>query len=1034
MDRLDDASSMLHATQLTMGENSALLFLLMSVQPDISFCLGTENAEFVLPFSKHSKNVYLFDSNLEAVANRFDKFDNVSLVKETSNDILPNMIHKLNADKEECLEFVFMSGERNKLREDINSILKIRPQKPIYILIHNSFNPSCRSEIMNASWEDCPYIHNVEIDYIAGVFHNNDALKKQMWGGFSLAILRPEKREESLLIHQSNKQIFDITYKQSVHAEPFKPSKILMDVNQDKMISLIKGKKIVFFGTGSTSQRIFEEFPLKVEYFVDNDSKRWGNVLQGLTIRNPLELLHEDKENLAIVIVSQYVNEISIQLTRMGFEENFHYWNGFWMFTMNRSLVKRYFYNKYTKNDFLQNNPLKVSVVIPNYNYSPYLKERIYSIVNQTYRPSEIIFLDDASTDDSVAIADKLLKNACIPYQIIANEKNHGCFKQWIKGIALAQSDILWIAEADDSCRLDFLQEVLAPFADLEVNVSYSQSKIIDGTSNIADFDYIQYTDDLSRTKWKNNYCQYGQDEVIQGIGIKNTIPNASGVLLRKSALRGIEEVLGQFSICGDWLTYLYALRQGKIAFCADTLNYHRRHERSIICREAKSLLFFEELGKIKKYIADNYLLTKPVQAKFFDYVEDEFERLGCSEVINTNENPLARLKEQIEQKLADQLKEFNILSERKRILFVILHLEVGGAEIFPIRLANYLAAFHDVYLYCARPFQVDDQVQKMVSPNVYQLPSNGDPRELASHIKKYSIEIINSHAWWADKLVYKAICDNPNVNWVVSMHGLYEYLDQNPNVDEDFNVLYVPMMKRVNHMIYAADKNAEVVRSRSPELTNKLHKILNGYTMQSIQPIARECITSDKKSFIFGLVSRAIPEKGWEESIQAIVQLNRELQQTHHLVLIGKSEFSASLKHQYGNYEYIHFIEEFSQPFEWLSWVQAFDVGLLPTYFVSESMPIAIMEYLTYEKPVISTNIGEIKNMLNDTSGKSAGLLLELNEHRKVCWQELMAAMKTMVIDAEVYQEYKKNTKLMIGEYGMPKCAERYYNLFCSN
>jgi len=301
-------------------------------------------------------------------------------------------------------------------------------------------------------------------------------------------------------------------------------------------------------------------------------------------------------------------------------------------------------------------------------------------------------------------------------------------------------------------------------------------------------------------------------------------------------------------------------------------------------------------------------------------------------------------------------------------------------------------------------------------------------------HIKKYNIEVVNSHAWWADKLVYKAIRDNNDINWLISMHGLYEYLDNNPDVDEEFNVLYIPMMKRVNHIIHAADKNAEVVRSRSPELTDKLCKILNGFTMQSIQPIARERITSDKKSFIFGLVSRAIPEKGWEESIQAIILLNQELHHKHQLVLIGKSEFSAALKQRYSGYEYIHFIEDFSQPFEWLSWVQTFDVGLLPTYFVSESMPIAVMEYLTYEKPVISTNIGEIKNMLNHTNGKSAGILLELNDHRKISVKELVEAMKTMVMDTELYREYKGNTKLMIGEYSITKCAARYYNLFCSN
>ena len=54
-------------------------------------------------------------------------------------------------------------------------------------------------------------------------------------------------------------------------------------------------------------------------------------------------------------------------------------------------------------------NP-KVSVLIANYNNSIYLDRCINSVLNQSYKNKEIIFVDDKSSDDSIQVVKKYLK------------------------------------------------------------------------------------------------------------------------------------------------------------------------------------------------------------------------------------------------------------------------------------------------------------------------------------------------------------------------------------------------------------------------------------------------------------------------------------------------------------------------------------------------------------------------------------------------------------------------------------------------
>lgn len=90
----------------------------------------------------------------------------------------------------------------------------------------------------------------------------------------------------------------------------------------------------------------------------------------------------------------------------------------------------------------------KVSVLVPIYNASQYLRPALTSLVDQTLKEVEIICINDGSTDDSLAIIQEFA--AQDPRIIILDKLNTGYGDSMNQGIKLAQGEYIGILEPDD--------------------------------------------------------------------------------------------------------------------------------------------------------------------------------------------------------------------------------------------------------------------------------------------------------------------------------------------------------------------------------------------------------------------------------------------------------------------------------------------------------------------------------------------------------------------------------------------------------
>lgn len=91
---------------------------------------------------------------------------------------------------------------------------------------------------------------------------------------------------------------------------------------------------------------------------------------------------------------------------------------------------------------------IKISVIIPVYNASKYLRQCLDSILNQTLKEIEIICVDDGSTDDSLKILEEYQKK---DNRIsIFTQKNSGAAVARNKGLDIAKGDYIAFMDPDD--------------------------------------------------------------------------------------------------------------------------------------------------------------------------------------------------------------------------------------------------------------------------------------------------------------------------------------------------------------------------------------------------------------------------------------------------------------------------------------------------------------------------------------------------------------------------------------------------------
>jgi len=206
---------------------------------------------------------------------------------------------------------------------------------------------------------------------------------------------------------------------------------------------------------------------------------------------------------------------------------------------------------------------LRVSVCMAAYNGAEFIEAQIQSILPQLAEDDEIVIVDDASIDDTIACA------ASIPdrrIKLFSHERNEGVAATFEDALRRASGQILFLCDDDDLWAPTKVERVLAEFTkDPEVQIVSTRAALIDDHgARLAD-SRVNRHGRFAAGFWRNVLINHYQ---------------GSTMALRASLLGRVLPLPRRKSFLHDvWIGTRNDVAGGKTAYIDEPLLYYRRHE-----------------------------------------------------------------------------------------------------------------------------------------------------------------------------------------------------------------------------------------------------------------------------------------------------------------------------------------------------------------------------------------------------------------------------------------------------------------------
>ncbi len=218
-----------------------------------------------------------------------------------------------------------------------------------------------------------------------------------------------------------------------------------------------------------------------------------------------------------------------------------------------------------------ENAPL-VSVILTSYNHEPYIAEAIRSVFAQSYRPMELVVVDDGSKDGSRGVIEEVLRDAPIPATPVFKE-NGGQASAYNAAWPHARGSLVCFIDSDDVWLPDKVERMVSFWREHPGGALYQHQVLVGGgvsRHELVSGDMLAY------------WSQYGGvlNIATHGSLMKRFVPSV-GLMFPKAILERLFPMPETLVVCPDGYLTRTACALGPLYSLDTPLARWRDHERN---------------------------------------------------------------------------------------------------------------------------------------------------------------------------------------------------------------------------------------------------------------------------------------------------------------------------------------------------------------------------------------------------------------------------------------------------------------------